>query len=705
MMEPCCRLCGYNSADLVNVYTDQGETTEYVKKINRYLYLLVTPDDDLPKAICWMCSQQLDSFHKFHEKINEIQQRLLKDRYLEYVIELDQKYTGNEIEIEEHSVEEVQKESEEARQHEADTAEEYSTIQLIPSHDDSFLVVKTESISSMITNNQTSQENTQEKSKQSASVVEVFEIRRSTRKRSSIVRTNADNEESSESEESEDEIQLKQKTHLRKYAAVCRNAPEQPKFLLNRTSNISVVSTRTSPRNAAKNNKQQQPEEGSQRALVRPVRDCGAIEEDGSDIELPARDSDNEEWPAAETMEKFPSTIIKDGLLTVKGKELMQMINSFYNLQCDLCKDSSTRFKTLPGLFTHHKTIHKHDGYVVCCQMKMWRYPAVIMHMARHIQPEAFKCDICGYMVTRPRFLAAHRQTHLPEDQKPYACEHCPKRFCWKRALQVHLNLHKAPGERAIYMCTTCDKTYDTPGGLSAHKKNVHAKTKTPKAPHVCEICANKFATHSGLKEHMVTIHQPREKGQLQCPECFKWLMNSRCLRVHMQLHSKDDIACDQCNYKTKKESLLRRHKITHHQEERPFNCDKCSSTFKHKRALTVHVGLKHGQEKTSYKCNFCDRTFASSTNFYTHRKNKHPEELAAMKEQHEQERKLQRIKAGIEPDDIPSAQESTISTASDGTHIITIKSRRNGLQNQVDTVTVLDVVEFSENEENMFDA
>lgn len=45
-----------------------------------------------------------------------------------------------------------------------------------------------------------------------------------------------------------------------------------------------------------------------------------------SDDEFPARDSDNEDWPSQVTLSDFPKQIIKDGLLQVKGKELMSLI-------------------------------------------------------------------------------------------------------------------------------------------------------------------------------------------------------------------------------------------------------------------------------------------------------------------------------------------------------------------------------------------
>ncbi|KAL9693963.1 hypothetical protein quinque_013248 [Culex quinquefasciatus] len=655
-----CRLCGHSTDDLVEIYGEQGLAADYARKI----------------SICWMCSQQLDTFHRFHEKINEIQHRLLGGEvYPQYVIQDHHRLGEEEFHIVEHIAEEeeeaepepeeivpivVEQEDEEQEgqmvpkeaELEERVEEEETMIELIPSNqqEDSFLMVKSEPA-----NEQKEQLGVREVQEVEDTQVQVYEIRKSTRKKASKLEA----EETRVGSEGEDdeEIHLKQKT-------VKKRNTQQIKQEVNKSAR------RSSPRRAKPKQRTGKKEYGDE-------------SEGESGDEFPARDSDNEEWPAAETMEKFPSKVLNDdGLLIVKGKRLEEMINRFYNLQCDLCKENPARFKVLPDLFQHYKTLHKQEGYVLCCQSKFTRYPAIIMHLARHLQPDAFKCDLCGYMVTRPRFLAAHRQTHLPEDQKPYACEHCPKRFCWKRALLVHSNQHKAPGERMVYECATCGKTYDTPGGLSAHKKNVHKTPNAPKISHVCEICANRFATSSGLKEHMTTIHQPREQGQLQCSVCSKWLMNARCLKVHMQLHSEVDLFCELCPYKTKKLSLLKRHSVTQHSEARPFPCDHCDCTFKHKRALTIHTKLKHSAssaepvDKSPFKCNFCERKFRSSTNFYTHRKNHHPEELAAMKEQQEAERKLQRIRAGVEPDDVPGAHESTmVTTNPDGTRIITISS------------------------------
>lgn len=355
-------------------------------------------------------------------------------------------------------------------------------------------------------------------------------------------------------------------------------------------------------------------------------------------------DKFSEEWPSSESFEKFPNKILDDGCLLIRGKELNDLVSKFYKLTCEICKEH-TRFADIRQMYQHHKQ-HKVKGFVRCCGTKIERYRCAVLHMARHLQPEAFRCHICNYIVTRPKFLEVHMKTHLPEEEKPFPCPHCPKRFCWKPAFTVHLETHKSDEERKTYMCHMCPKIYDTPGGLSTHKKLVHRKHQEEK--HVCHVCAKKFATKTGLNEHMNTIHQ-RDKTAIQCKECGTWLMNKRCLKTHMILHSDVEHRCQECDYTTKKPYLLTRHIITHHSMEKPFECDKCQKKFKLKRALTVHIQQAHTDAVKTFKCNFCDKTFGSSTNFYTHRKNLHPKELAEMKQKTEEDKRMKRIEAGIE--------------------------------------------------------
>lgn len=86
-----CRLCYHETTDTAEIFGEEGKQMNYEEKINKYLYLRVSVwlkfdcmeiviivyvfphqvaiDDLYPKTICWMCSQQLETFHKFFEKV------------------------------------------------------------------------------------------------------------------------------------------------------------------------------------------------------------------------------------------------------------------------------------------------------------------------------------------------------------------------------------------------------------------------------------------------------------------------------------------------------------------------------------------------------------------------------------------------------------------------------------------------------------
>lgn len=208
---------------------------------------------------------------------------------------------------------------------------------------------------------------------------------------------------------------------------------------------------------------------------------------------------------------------------------------------------------------------------------------------------------------------------------------------------------HQPQEERKNYECPQCGRKYQTAGSLASHKKSVHGDVA--KSKNLCEVCSKSFATLTSYKEHMINHSEKSEKMQLKCPECGKWLKNQRCLKSHLQLHAKVDYPCDQCDYVTKKEKLLKNHKITRHTNDRPFACDICEKTFKVKRALTIHKAQNHSASngKTGRQCEFCGREFASSTNYYTHRKNLHAEELQQILDNKKDEDKKKRIEIGLE--------------------------------------------------------
>lgn len=353
---------------------------------------------------------------------------------------------------------------------------------------------------------------------------------------------------------------------------------------------------------------------------------------------------DGVEIDELQEMNAAPARLVENGQLIIKGKRLMRLMTKFYATSCELCNES---FDKISNLFEHQKSQHQLEPHVTCCSTKLTKLPRLIWHYVKHQQPEAFKCNICNYTVSRPKFLDNHMQTH--SGAKPFSCDHCDKKFIWKGALKSHLiHNHLQTAEKKSYMCVICFRQYATPGSLASHKKSTHFPN-SEKHRNLCEICSKSFATYTSYKEHMISHSEDCEKLQLKCPQCSKWLKNQRCLKSHMKTHSVDEFKCKECDYTSKKENLLKNHYLTQHTADRPFACDECEKTFKVKRHLTVHKTQAHTVAKTSKTCEFCSREFNSSSNYYTHRKTIHANELADALKKREEESQQKRKKIGLE--------------------------------------------------------
>lgn len=110
----------------------------------------------------------------------------------------------------------------------------------------------------------------------------------------------------------------------------------------------------------------------------------------------------------------FPTEIIKDGKLIIKGSSLAILIAKFYNLHCNLCPKipkfpnlskvhkniiyivSIIIFNSLCIIFffqlmKHYDLAHNVQGYVTCCNTQFHQHRSIYMHMARHLQPSAFE--------------------------------------------------------------------------------------------------------------------------------------------------------------------------------------------------------------------------------------------------------------------------------------------------------------------------
>lgn len=78
--------------------------------------------------------------------------------------------------------------------------------------------------------------------------------------------------------------------------------------------------------------------------------------------------------------------------------------------------------------------------------------------------------------------------------------------------------------------------------------------------------------------------------------------------------HSNEQFCCDICQKEFKLQSLLKRHILTHIEEEqakRKHKCDSCEASFKRPEHLKLHVNSVHLKYKP-HQCGFpgCDKSF-----------------------------------------------------------------------------------------------
>lgn len=122
---------------------------------------------------------------------------------------------------------------------------------------------------------------------------------------------------------------------------------------------------------------------------------------------------------------------------------------------------------------------------------------------AKHTAPEIknqYPCNECEFVTSTEAYLKKHKLTHLPDEQRPFKCQHCKKGFRLVYDLERHEMSHN--GIRP-HNCKVCGKGFITNTELKQHFIAQH----TDDRPFICEICQHGHKDRWAYRNHL-TAHE-----------------------------------------------------------------------------------------------------------------------------------------------------------------------------------------------------
>lgn len=312
----------------------------------------------------------------------------------------------------------------------------------------------------------------------------------------------------------------------------------------------------------------------------------------------------------------------KDSKYNARAKECDELIAKHMKLACELCNIELVDFTSLRHHFWH---VHGRKGYVICCNKKLFKRVLLVDHINKHLDPEYFKCHDCNKVFADKQCLKNHMLIiHQSDEEKPFQCEHCSKRFIKQYLLEQHQVIH-VPIEQRKFNCDFCSKVFPSENTLNTHRKNSHLQENG----RMCHICAKVIRGRALFEKHQLE-HNGVKLPEIQCEKCGSWLKNKHSLQKHLRRHNDEGkmYTCNICGKEAPNQSALRSHIRYVHSSERTYVCSVCDKSFKKPLNLKEHMTTHTGE--VLYSCPHCPKTFNSNANMHSHRKKVHPKEWEA---------------------------------------------------------------------------
>lgn len=196
-------------------------------------------------------------------------------------------------------------------------------------------------------------------------------------------------------------------------------------------------------------------------------------------------------------------------------------------LPCSVCNE---QFSSFSALKEHFRLNHDPSAefFINCCERKFNFRCQLTNHIRKHLDPKAFKCQICGRRFSSKSYLKCHKcvpriGNHSGQNDSDQGTSN--SKVTASRIQKCHDMDATIAKWKPTLQCAVCLRTY-----TSFSMLHVHFRHKHPNDSFYIICCRRKFSRRCKLVDH-INLHL--DPSCFQCDVCGKNLATKDALNSH----------------------------------------------------------------------------------------------------------------------------------------------------------------------------